>query len=197
MGSFRSELSKIMTQNKWQQYPIGMYQGSQKLHDSDIKLMLKDPKKADEFGKALNSALIMAVSDPNWTTLWPKWIENEIQSVYIKNLKKHVSDTKLIIKNPQKCRWSWKIIKFCSHNGSFRSELSKRMFQKDWKQDPISINQGMYQGSEKYLLQDSKLTLKNAKKCRWSWKIIKFCSHNRVCSWKIMQMAVPDLNWAK
>ena len=114
----------------------------QTLHVSDIKLMLEDPKTAYEVGKLINSALIMAVSDLNWTTLWPKKIENEIQSVYIKDLKIHVSDTKLIIKDPKKCRWSWKIINFGSINGSFRSELSKKMTQNDWKQDPIGINQG-------------------------------------------------------
>ena len=128
-----------------------------KIHVSDPKLIMKDPKIGDEVGKSLNSALIKAVSDLNWKTLWPKRIENKIQSVFIKDLKIHASDPKLIIKDPKNCRWNWKISKFCSHNGNFRSELSKIMTQRDWKQYPI----GMYQGSKIYMFQTH----------NWSWKV--------------------------
>ena len=131
-----------MTQKDWKQDPIGKYQGSKNTCFRPKIDHERSKKNADEVEKSLTSALIMAVLDLNWTTWWPKRIENEIQSVYIKGLKIHVSDTKMIIKDPKKCRGSWKIIKFCSHNGSFRSELSKIMTQKDWKQDPIGINQG-------------------------------------------------------
>ena len=133
----------------------------------------KIQKNADEVGKSLISALIMAVSDLNWTTWWPKRIENKIQSVYIKDLKIHVSDPKLIMKDPKKCRWSWKIVQFCSHNGSFRSELSKITTQKDWKQYPIGISQG-----SKSTCFRHKIDQVISKKRRWSRKIIKLCSHN-------------------
>ena len=111
---------------------------------ADPKLTMKGQKNPNEVGKSLNSALIMAVSDLNWAKQWPEIIENNIQLVYIKDIKIHVSNPKLIMKDPKKCRWSWKIIKFCSHNGSFRSELNNMMTQKYTKQDPI----GKYQGSK-------------------------------------------------
>ena len=154
-----------------------------KVHVSDPKLILKDPKNADEVGKSLNSALIKAVSDLNWKTLWPKRIENKIQSVYIKDLKIHASDPKLIIKDPKKCRWNWKSSKFCSHNGNFRSELSKIITQKDWKQYPI----GMYQGSKIYMFQTH----------NWSWKIQKNADEVEKSLNSALIMAVSHLNWAK
>ena len=77
------------------------------------------------------------------------------------------------MKDPKKCRWSWKIIKFCSHNGSFRSELNNMMKQKDWKHYPI----GIIQGSKSKCFRP-KIDHERSKKSRWSKKIIKFCSHN-------------------
>ena len=88
-----------MTQKDWKQYPIGMYQGSKIYMFQTHNWSWKIQKNADEVEKSLNSALIMAVSHLNWAKKWPKRIENIIQMVYIKDLKVHVSDPKLIMKD--------------------------------------------------------------------------------------------------
>ena len=171
-GSFRSELNNMMTQKDWKQDPIGMNQGSKNTCFRPKIDHERSKKNAYEFGKSLNSALIMAVSDLNWTTMTQKdWKQDPIGKY--QGSKIHVSDPKLIMKDPKKCRWSWKTIKFCSHNGSFRSELNNMMTQKDWKQDPI----GIYQGSKNTCFRP-KIDHVISKKRRWSRKIIKLCSHN-------------------
>ena len=138
-GNFRSELSKIMTQKDWKQYPIGMYQGSKIYMFQTHNWSWKIQKNADLIWKIIKfcsqngsftSELSKKMTQKDWKH-YPNGIYQGSESTCFRPKIDH--------ERSKKSRWSRKIIKLCSHNGSFRSESSKTMTQKDWKQYPIGI----------------------------------------------------------
>ena len=171
-GSFRSELNSIMTQKDWKHYPNGIYQGSKstcfrpKIDHERSKKSRWSRKiiKLCSHNGSFRSELSKAMTQKDWKQ-YPIGIYHESKNTCFRPKIDH--------KRSKNWRRSWKIIKFCSHNGSFRSELNSIMTQKDWKQDPI----GIYQGS-KNTSSRPKIDHERSKKCRWSWKIIEFCSPN-------------------
>ena len=170
--NFRSELSKIMTQKDWKQYPIGMYQGSKNYMFQTQNWSWKIQKNADEVEKSLNSALITAVSHLDWAKMTQKDWKHYPIGIY-QGSKSTCFRPKIDHERSKKFRWSRKIIKLCSHNGSFRSELSKTMTQKYWKQYPFGIHH-----ESKNTCFRPKIDHERSKNWRRSWKIIKICSHN-------------------
>ena len=181
-GSFRSELSKTMTQKDWKQYPFGIYHESKNTcfrpkidHERSKKWrwiwkIIKFCSHNGSFRSELNS--IMTQKD--WKH-YPNGIYQGSKSTCFR--------PKIDPERSKKCRWSRKIIKLCSHKGSFRSELKNIMTQKDWKQDPI----GIYQGSKNTCFRpkiDHQRSKKNADEIE---KAVNF----------VLIMAISDLNWAK